>query len=339
MGNLSSHTESIINALKSDNVSKLDHILTPLNLPINSEITQGRTGIVLCALYGSAQCLTYFIDKGNDINIPDKIDNSTPLIIASKFNFINIIDLLLSHNCDTKFINAYGLSALDMAIIRGNYATCLHLMDKGGLSITKTLENYQAWNHDLKFPLFNLELFYTCLMNKVPLDKVPSFANVGGTRRKQFEGKVPDPNETWGDFVKRLAKLELYQPPLVDADKVEKKDTLYMKMQSGLCEMEYGVKIDLKNKKENDIEKSVDNRSDEVKRLNQQNNNIIENEKIEINNSEQQEIKKVIHIVKEKNINDTEEQLSDEHHIAAKTEVIRIEQPQVLVLKDSLSDA
>ena len=47
----------------------------------------------------------------------------------------------------------------------------------------------------------------------------------------------------------------------------------------------------------------------------------------------------MIHTVKEKNINDTEEQLSDEYHIAAKTEVIRIEQPQVLVLKDSLSDA
>ena len=32
MGNFSSHTESIINSLKSDNVTKLNHILTSLNL-------------------------------------------------------------------------------------------------------------------------------------------------------------------------------------------------------------------------------------------------------------------------------------------------------------------
>ena len=31
MGNFSSHTESIINSLKSDNVTKLNHILTSLN--------------------------------------------------------------------------------------------------------------------------------------------------------------------------------------------------------------------------------------------------------------------------------------------------------------------
>ena len=109
-----------------------------------------------------------------------------------------------------------------------------------------------------------------------------------------------------------------------------------MKMQRGLCEMEYGVKIDLKGKKEDDIEKSEDKRNEEVKRLNQPNNYIIENEKIDVNNSEQQEVN---HTVKEKNINDTEEQLSDEHHIAAKTEVIKIEQPKVLVLKDSSSEA
>ena len=328
MGNFSSHTESIINALKSDNVTKLSHILTPLNLPLNAEITQGRTGIVLCALYGSSQCLTYFIDKGNDINIPDKTDNSTPLILASKFNFIPIIDILLSHNCDTHFKNAYGLTALDMAIIRGNYDTCLYLMDKAELTITKTLENYQAWNHDLQFPLFNLELFYTCLMNKVPSDKVPSFANVGGSRRKQFEGKVPDPNESWGDFVKRLGRLELYQPPLVDADQVDKKDSLYMKMQSRLCEMEYGVKIDLKGRKEGDVERSVNKRNEEIKQLNQGNNYMNDNDI-----SEQKDIRN--HTMRERDINETEAQLSDEHHISAKTQVLKVDQSHVLILKDS----
>lgn len=35
--------------------------------------------------------------------------------------------------------------------------------------------------------------------------------------------------------------MELYQPPLVDTNAVDKVNTLYMRMQTGLVEMEYDV--------------------------------------------------------------------------------------------------
>lgn len=35
--------------------------------------------------------------------------------------------------------------------------------------------------------------------------------------------------------------MELYQPPLVDANSIDNKNTLYMRMQTGLVEMEYDV--------------------------------------------------------------------------------------------------
>ena len=47
------------------------------------------------------------------------------------------------------------------------------------------------------------------------------------------------------DFIKRLGRFELYQPPLIDKNKVGKMNSLYMKMQSKLIEDEYDVKIDL----------------------------------------------------------------------------------------------
>ncbi len=55
--------------------------------------------------------------------------------------------------------------------------------------------------------------------------------------------KIPDPNETWGHFFKRLVNLELYNPPLVDKKKVTQMNSLYMSTQMKLLENEYGVKL------------------------------------------------------------------------------------------------
>lgn len=275
MGNLLvSQSEEIINAIKSDNAAKLKENYEKYNIETNGEITQGRSAIVLCAIYGSKKCIRFLIEKGNDVNIVDKTDESSPLIISAKFNYINIIEILLSNNANVNIKNVNDLTALDMAIIRGNYESALYLLTKTNLKIEKSLEQYRDLNKQLVCPLFNIELFYNCLMNKISIDKVPSFANISGTKRKQFDGKVLDPNESWGDFIKRLGRLGLYQPPLVDGDKVEKKNSFYMRMQSKLVEMEYGVKIDLKGKKE-DIEKNEGNdkvvvKNDEERRLKHQ---------------------------------------------------------------------
>ena len=39
-------------------------------------------------------------------------------------------------------------------------------------------------------------------------------------------------------------RLELYQPPLVDKNKVDNMNSLYMKFQTSLCEREYNIKFD-----------------------------------------------------------------------------------------------
>ena len=55
--------------------------------------------------------------------------------------------------------------------------------------------------------------------------------------------KIPDPNETWGHFFKRIANLELYNPPLVDKKNVSQMNSMYMNTQMKLIESEYGVKL------------------------------------------------------------------------------------------------
>ena len=56
-----------------------------------------------------------------------------------------------------------------------------------------------------------------------------------------FDKMIPDPDETWSDFFKRLLNFKLYKPPMVHKDSIplEKKTSFYMKVQTKLLEIEY----------------------------------------------------------------------------------------------------
>ena len=92
------------------------------------------------------------------------------------------------------------------------------------------------------FPLFNMELLYQSLLDRVPPKKCPSFA-AERKRTKELMNKVPDPNETWGHFFKRLVNFELYNPPLIDKRNVSQMNSMYMNAQMKLMESEYGIKM------------------------------------------------------------------------------------------------
>ena len=92
------------------------------------------------------------------------------------------------------------------------------------------------------FPLFNMPLFYQSLLDRVPPIKCPSFA-AERKRTTELMTKIPDPNETWGHFFKRLVNFELYNPPLVDKRNVSQMNSMYMNAQMKLMESEYGIKM------------------------------------------------------------------------------------------------
>jgi hypothetical protein len=56
--------------------------------------------------------------------------------------------------------------------------------------------------------------------------------------------KIPDPHETWQNFYNRIMKFELYRPPLVNKESVpeDKRNNLFMKIQTRLLEIEYDKK-------------------------------------------------------------------------------------------------
>ena len=246
MGNFfQNKTENILICLRQDSNDKLNDIISLYHIQPNEKFTsRNRTLIQLCSYYSSPKCLQLLISLKNDINICEESTNESPLFIACKFNYIKIVEILLNQP-EINFLseNYNKLNSLDIAILEGNYEICYYLLNKTTLKINSSLEKYISMNMQLNFPLFDLSLFYDCLIKNVSPEKCPSFA-IKNRKKKEFEGKVPDPNETWTDFFKRLLRLELYQPPLIDKNKVDNLNSLYMKFQTHLCESEYNIKFD-----------------------------------------------------------------------------------------------
>jgi hypothetical protein len=254
----------IISCLNFDNSDKLQNLIKNKNIQLNQTFTNhNRTLIQLSCYYGAKNCLKTLINLGNDFNIPETQNNDTPLIVSSKFNFIELVKILLAQeNINYSLKNYNNLNCLDMAICRGNYEIALYILENTTLKIEKSLDQYIDINNRLKYPLFEIEPFYSCLIDKIPLDKCPSF-KLQNTRKKNMIGKLPDPNESWSDFLKRLGRLELFLPPMIDKNLVQDRNSLYMRTQTKLIEDEYGIDLDIDNKKDQiKYEKVEDNKSE-----------------------------------------------------------------------------
>ena len=246
MGNfLQNKTENLLICLRQDSNEKLKELISYYNIVPNEKFTnRNRTLIQLCSYYCAPNCLLSLIELKNDINLTEESTEESPLFIACKFNYIKIVEILLNQK-EIDFLkeNYDKLNCLDIAILEGNYEICYYILNHTTMEIKTSLEKYISMNMQLNYPLFDINLFYDCLKKNIHPEKIPSFA-IKNKKKKEFEGKVPDPNESWSDFFKRLMRLELYQPPLVDKNKVDNMNSLYMKFQTSLCEREYNIKFD-----------------------------------------------------------------------------------------------
>ena len=138
------------------------------------------------------------------------------------------------------------------------------------------INKYKSLQSTNQYPLFNMELFYESLINRIPPEQCSSFA-AERKRTKELLTKIPDPNETWGHFFKRCVNMELYNPPLIDKRNVSHMNSLYMNTQMKLIENEYGVKMDYYNQNEMTRNELMDEEDD--------------NDIIQVNNTEKKNLK------------------------------------------------
>lgn len=160
-------------------------------------------------------------------------------MIAAQRGFLNSVLLFLENGAEIRHRNNMNLNALDLAITHNNYDVAHHFYSKNMLPL-KDLNEYLDLSKELKVALFNLPLFYEVLSNKINPKSIPKF-NLSGSQKKSLEGKIPDPDETWPDFFKRILKFRLYQPPMVNKNSVplEKRKTTYVRTQTKLLEIEF----------------------------------------------------------------------------------------------------
>ena len=78
--------------------------------------------------------------------------------------------------------------------------------------INFSLEKYLGIQEYLLYPLFNLPLFFNSLKKKINPEQCPSFS-AERKKTKDLLTKIPDPNETWSNFLKRLTRFELWRFP------------------------------------------------------------------------------------------------------------------------------
>lgn len=279
----------IIKIIRLDNPKKLQEFLISNNLDSNTLYTKRkRTLIQLCCYYTSPKCLSKLIELKYDYNKKETSNDYTPLYIACKFNCLKIVQILLSQK-DINILQANNdnFNEFEISFLKGNYDICYYLLfeykkDKNNIDNEQgqkikskmniynddniiinqnnpyqkffytqnfNLEKYISLQNSNQFPLFNMKLFYESLYNKISPEECNSFA---AERKKTMDllTKVPDPNETWGHFFKRLASMELYNPPLVDKRNVSQMNSLYMNTQMKLLENEYGIKMKYYNPEE-----------------------------------------------------------------------------------------
>ena len=146
------------------------------------------------------------------------------------------------------------------------------------------IDYYLSLQESNTYPLFNMQLFYRSLCRRIPPEKCESFAPER-KRTKELLTKIPDPNETWGHFFKRIANLELYNPPLVDKKNVSQMNSIYMNTQMKLIESEYGVKLNY-YKPEDEENNNQEQNEDEEKliRVRKKKNPNRRNNNFDINN-------------------------------------------------------
>ena len=296
---ISSIENELMDLIRQDDSQKMKNIIINNNIDRDILIgPHKRTLIQNCAYFGSVNCLKELIELNFDINKLEYNTNNTPLFIACKFNYIEFVYLLLNNGkqeCDILIKNNEGLNEFEVAFLRGNYEVCFYLLylykdnnfeikenisedtqlkieeikleqnnkDNKYLLFFKDeknfiIEKYLGIQEYLSYPIFNLHLFHQALKQKIDPEKCPDFSGEK-KKRKELSNKIPDPNESWKNFMKRLVRMELYNPPLVDKNKINKSNSLYMKTQMKMISMEYGINMDFKEEDKSGIKINKNN--------------------------------------------------------------------------------
>jgi hypothetical protein len=151
-------------------------------------------------------------------------------MIASHRNNVQIVELLVEYKANTRATNSHRLTALDFAILHGNYTIALFFVKEHRMMVVRSLPELLtlAKSHNVTYYV-NYEQLLECLSKQLDDFSIPNFfeepqksnrlSNINSENplvdsKNEMYDPVLDPNEGLVEMIKRWAKCE--PAPLVE---------------------------------------------------------------------------------------------------------------------------
>lgn len=199
--------------IEQKNIEKITKTLDEQPELINCDLTVNykTTPLHRAALNGNMDIVKILVeDYKADINYKTK-GGETALMAAAKRDKYEILCYLLSKDANPDVISPTGLTALDYAILQGNYECAKELNHKAKLTQPKNPFEYFSIAHKYKYRFVDYEIVVDGIMKGIPEDNIRDFLT---KPKKKYEDPVVDPRESWKNWF--IRNLEFADPPLVE---------------------------------------------------------------------------------------------------------------------------
>ncbi|CAD8083153.1 unnamed protein product [Paramecium primaurelia] len=143
------------------------------------------------------------VDNGGSSSI-------TPLMWACRRDNAYLVSNLVEYGAKITIKSNEGYTALDYAIVHGNYRPALFLFE----FFQETLEyfDYYQFAKDRDYRYVNYEIMLSNLKQKVPYQQLPNIFKK--PEKKKLIDPVVDPRESWKQLIVR--QIDFKEPPLVE---------------------------------------------------------------------------------------------------------------------------
>lgn len=172
--------EGLLTSIKTDNTTQLSTYLSELvpNEYINSSKT--FTALNICASFGSKKCCELLIKKGWKVDLPEKENGNSPLLLAIKFGYEELTKIFINDfKANIKYVNYAKLNCLDYAIVYSRYSIAYYLTYELGIKITKSVDEYKRIMKIHNIYLYPIEPFISDLLSKMKNSESINVPNSG----------------------------------------------------------------------------------------------------------------------------------------------------------------
>lgn len=199
--------------IEKKDVEKIIELLTQKPELINCDLTVNykTTPLHRAALNGHLAIAKLLVDTFKaDVNFKTTA-GETPLMAAAKRDKLALVQYLLEKESNPDIISPTGLTALDYAILQGNYECAMQINRK--VKVTKVKNPFDYFNiaYTYKYRFVDYEIIVDGLQKRIPLENLRDYLT---KPKKRYADPVVDPRESWKEWFMR--NLEFKDPPMVE---------------------------------------------------------------------------------------------------------------------------